>query len=89
VTTRGRQSLATALAERVAAAGARSDQQLCVWVAALNQRFYGSVVSGSLLLTPLDDASEFDFRRGVNLPAATVFSRLQAAARQLRDEPGR
>jgi len=88
VTTRGRPSLAAALAERVAAAGAAGDQQFCVWVAALNQRFYGSLIGGSFQLTPLDDTSEFDFRRGVSLPATTVFSRLQAAARALRDEPG-
>jgi hypothetical protein len=88
VSTRGRAALAASLAERARTAPGPRDAQLCVWVAALNQRFFGSMTGSGLQLAPLENSSQFDFQRGVSLPATTVFLRLRAAARQLKDGPG-
>lgn len=89
VITRGQTLLAARFAERAGTGDGGSGQQLCVWVAGLNQRFFGELQGSSLQLTPLEDSQLFDFRRGTTLPATTVFFRLRDAARQMGDGPGR
>jgi hypothetical protein len=90
VAIRGRAALAKDLAEQINRPGeVAGTVRLCVWVAAMDQRFYGALSNNTLRLTPLSDDPEFEFRKGVSLPAATVFTRLRPAALRLTDVPGR
>ena len=76
------------LTKSVEATGLSLSSYFIVRVPALNLSFLGYRIDNKLMLVPLLDEPQFNFKAGVSMPADTVFKTILPAAREHNGLPG-